>query len=1677
MKKSPAAAPVPSSSSDILAAVKRSPDGKDANFSRYAEVLFRRVAAEDLAVRSSSDWIAMARGLYALMQTRKSGKSLIRVFAPDAGADGWTSPCTVVQIVNDDMPFLVDTASLMLAEAGLPVHLLLHPVLPISRDARGKLIAVGEGKLESLIHIEIDRLPNAASAQQLETTLREALDEVRASVQDWATMRDRMLAIANEFASRAMPIDATQRAEAEAFLCWAAGDHFTFLGYREYRVVKRNKEDMLEAVADSGLGLLRRTPGTSASRPIRGMAAHEQTGPAQALILTKTNSRSRVHRAGYMDYIGVLRFDAKGTAIAEERFLGLYTSSAYGRRPWDIPLVRERFAQVMTQSGLGANSHSGKALKHIIESLPRDELFQSSSDELLRTSMGVLGLQERPRSRLFLRRDRFGRFFSALVYIPRDRFNTDNRQRIEALLKDALHGERIDTTIQVGESPLAQLHLIVRPKAGIAIQVDETELEAQIAGIVRNWQDELRDELIGRHGESAGAVLLGRYGADLPASYVDAMTPAGAIADFELAERLQSPNDLELRLYRPHAANAAGPDATDSNANIAGEHGLRFKLLRKGDAVYLSDALPMMENMGLRILSEHPYAIRVGEDTLQIQDFEVAIAQTNVDLATVSAAFEEAFERVWRGDAESDGFNRLILSAGMDWRQVAMLRGYCKYLLQTGVPFSQAYMETTLNRYPLIARLLVELFESRFDPGHKGGKLGKTGKGRHDEAARRALQLQLEAITPAVQKHAAATLTEQVAYARGLDREAQIDACHDALAILLEDVASLDEDRILRSFMGVIDATLRTSFYQLHPRAEGVRDGEELTPREYIAFKFDAAKVPELPKPRPYREIWVYSPRVEGVHLRFGPVARGGLRWSDRREDFRTEVLGLVKAQMVKNTVIVPVGAKGGFYVKRPPAGGDRDAQLAEGIACYKLFINALLDITDNLVDGRIAHPQQVVRHDGDDPYLVVAADKGTATFSDIANGIAIEHGFWLGDAFASGGSVGYDHKAMGITAKGAWESVKRHFRALSRDCQNQDFTCVGIGDMSGDVFGNGMLLSGHIRLLAAFDHRHIFLDPAPDAAISFSERERMFKLPRSSWEDYDKSLISKGGGVFPRSAKSIPVSPAIRQALALEASIDALSPNELMHAILKAPVDLLWNGGIGTYVKSSSESHAEVGDRANNALRVDGIELRCKVVGEGGNLGLTQRGRIEAAQAGVMLNTDFIDNSAGVDTSDHEVNIKILLNDAVQRGELSETKRNALLAKMTDEVGALVLNDNYRQNQAISVMERMSVSRLGSKQHFIRTLEAQGLLDRQLEFLPSDAEFAERKARGQGLPRPVLAILLSYAKIVIFQQLLNSDVPEDSHLSAELARYFPEPLRVRYAEHMQRHRLRREIIATAVTNSMVNRMGATFLLRMQEDTGETPAQIAKAYAIGREVLDARHLWMAIDALDGRLQESDQIDALLLIWNLQRGMTRWLLNRPGERLDIAAAVQRYKSGMDTLRANLERLLPSAEQARLRDATRHWAENGFAPKLAAQLATLPYLGSALDIIEVALERRLDIADVAHVYFQLGDALHLKWLLEQIEQLPVEGRWHAHARGVLRDELQAQQSALVAQVLSARGARGHLDGLVDAWLARDDATMKYTLSMFADLRTQRSLDYPTVSVAVRRLAQTVAADARG
>ena len=1598
----------------------------------FISAFFARIASTDVDLHTPAGWAQVVAGLLDFLEQRTPQRAAVRVVSTAH------SPRSIVEIVTDDMPFLVDTVSMILSEHS-PLHLVLHPVVKVSRDANGQLQHIGDehGTAESVMHLEVDSIQDETLQAQLKTRIEDALEDVRAAVRDWDAMREKARAIAADLPSRRLPLDAASVQEASEFLRWLAEDNFTFLGYREYEVARTGGDEVLKPLEESGLGILHKSERSVAPRSLRSLVAHDlpQSGAYDAIILTKTNARSHVHRAGNMDYVGVLKFDANGTPISEQRFLGLFTSNAYMARPQEVPLVRQRVEAVLQRSGLKRDAYSGKALRHILETLPAEELFQSTEDELFATAMGILELQQRARTRLFVRRDRYGRFFTCLVFVPRDRFNTTVRERIEAMLREVFHGESLDSNVLMGESVLARLHVTVRPHLGDQPKLNAQELESRLQHIVRNWYDGLRDSLVGKAGQAQGVALFNRFGKLLPAGYIEDVAPEQAALDVIALTTLKSNDSIHLHLYE---------DARDQS--------LRFKVIHVGAPISLSDALPMLENMGVRMLAEHVYTLESEGRALTIHDFELkAKAPLKFELAHLRDRFERGFEALWRGEAESDGFNNLVLLAQADWRQVAMLRGYCKYLQQVGIAFSQSYMEETLIRYPAIAGLLIELFNAKFDPRRELLSAAELEKAQAD------LRREMQALITVDTQKAKPELIDGIIEALAQKREQQVHVLWQALKSLLDDVASLDDERIVLSFMNTIRATLRTSFFQQWDGAH----------RHYISFKFDSKQVPDAPKPVPYREIFVYAPRVEGIHLRFGPVARGGLRWSDRREDFRTEVLGLVKAQMVKNTVIVPVGSKGGFFVKHPPVGGDRDAQLAEGIACYRLFINGLLDITDNLVEGKVVPPHEVVRHDQDDPYLVVAADKGTATFSDIANAISIEHGFWLGDAFASGGSNGYDHKGMGITAKGAWESVKRHFRALGRDCQSEDFSCAGIGDMSGDVFGNGMLLSRHIRLLAAFDHRHIFLDPNPDTARSFAERERMFKLPRSSWDDYDKSLISAGGGVWPRSVKSIPISPEVRAALGIKAGVEHMAPTDLMSAILKAPVDLLWNGGIGTYVKATAETHGEVGDRANNALRINGADLRCKMVGEGGNLGFTQKGRIEAAQHGVLLNTDFIDNSAGVDTSDHEVNIKILLGDAVQRGEISLEDRNHLLASMTDEVGQLVLWDNYRQNEAITLMERQSVKRIGSLAHFIRTLEGEGLLDRQVENLPSETELSDRKTRGQGLTRPELSVLLSYDKIRLYQQLLESDVPEDPYLSKELVRYFPKPLHEKYAAHMQRHRLKREIIATAVTNSTINRMGATFMMRMQEDTGQGPAAVAKAYTAAREILGARDLWTQIEAQDSKVAESTQVDAMMQVWSQLRHLTRWLLNRPGGTLEIAANVQRYQAAVAELSETLPETLTPAGKADFATSQEKWEGLGLPSELALRLAKLPELRAMLDMVEVAQQSGQPIPKVANVFFELGQTLDLEWLRGQIEALPVEGHWHAQARGSLLDELNHQHRALATQVLAYKGCNGE-QSLVQAWLDRDDPALKYTRSMLAEILTQNA-DYPIASVAVRRLAQ--------
>lgn len=1616
----------------------------------FCDAFFRRVPITEVSKDSPDRVAAMVISQLQFLQKKVKGELSIRVFNPDKKRDGWDCQHTVVEISNDDMPFLVDTSSMAMHELNLGVHLTVHPVLDVERDAGGKLKsfhhgATGNSAKESFIHIHFDKQTDPAVLDSVEALLRTRMAMVRGTVLDWQPMKASLDVAIAGFGKNAPDLPAAVRNECVDFLKWVNDDHFVFIGARSYDIVEKGNIASLKVVHGSGLGLLREDGKTVLSRPIASVSDESRFNPRAPLIVTKTNNRSPMHRVGYMDYIGVLRYDKQGKVIGEHRFIGLFTSLAYQQRIAETPLIAMKVNTVLENSGLKENRHAWTSLLHILENLPRDEVFQASSTELLSIALGVLDLQERQTVRLFIRTERFGRFFSCLVYIPRDHWNTEHREKIQHILKHALKGDKLDYMVQMSDSALARLHVIIRPKPGAEPRPDVHELENKIVNALRSWNDELTSTLLQNHGEETGLRLARRYGKAFPAAYMEDVSPRVGASDVEKIDLLKDDNDLQLSLYRPRAAEA----------NLAGKAKdtgiIRFKVFKKNHPIPLSDVLPMLEDMGLHIVSERPYKLKFeNKESIWIQDFDMVYGHgKDLDVETVRERFQRAFENTWRGLTVSDGFNGLILACQLDWRQVKGIRAYCKYLLQTGIPYSQAYMEETLAKHPLMARLLVELFDAMFNPARD------TESDNRKELAVRNLRRVFSSLSTLKHCHDKVLLEslDSVVVSRRKTRDVQVATIKKVYKLALSRISSIDEDSILFSFYEAVKGTLRTNFYQL---------GVDGALHEYMSFKLDSAKMPHLPKPLPFREIWVFSPAVEGIHLRGGKVARGGLRWSDRKEDFRTEVLGLMKAQNVKNTIIVPVGAKGGFVVKRLPLDGNRDQVMAEVVRCYKIFINALLDVTDNLDQDKVIPAAQLIRYDEDDPYLVVAADKGTATFSDTANAIALERGFWLGDAFASGGSVGYDHKAIAITARGAWEGVKRHFHEMGRDIQKEPFSVVGIGDMSGDVFGNGMLLSTQIQLQAAFNHLHIFLDPNPDIKTSFKERKRLFDLPRSGWDDYNRELISQGGGIFSRFEKSIPLSKEVRDWLGV--ADKQLVPNDLIRLLLKADVDLLWNGGIGTYVKASSEGNAEVGDAQNNWLRINGRELRCKVVGEGGNLGFTQLGRIEYAQAGGRLNTDFIDNSAGVDCSDHEVNIKILLNQVIHAGKLTMANRNRLLAEMTDEVAALVLRNNYLQTQTISMMETLTGARLGAKQHFIAVLEQEGILDRDLEKLPHDDELTRRRGLGLGMTRPELSVLLSYSKIMLYRQLLESDVPEDPWLSKELQRYFPKPLQEKYSAYMDGHRLKREIIATQVTNSLVNRMGVSFALRMHEDTGASAAEVARAYTIAREIFRARDFWGRIEALDNKVGCKSQITAILSMWNLLRQATRWLLNQTGQRLDIRASIERLTPGLEILEKKISQSMNAAEKAQVQKYAEPLIADGMPKTLAHKAASLHLLYPALDVVETAARRKADVASVATVFFGLGDSLSLKWLRESVEKLPVAGQWHAHARGNLRDELYAQHRRLAGRVMEAFPGEKEP---VRSWITANSEAVETVRLMLNDMQALPVMDYATVSVAVRAL----------
>ncbi len=1594
-----------------LAATRRGTGGPPEHGTEaFLRQYYRHVAYEDLLDRSEVDLYGAAMSQYRLAADRPRGRASVRVFTPTVDEHGWTAQGhTVVEVVTDDMPFLVDSVTMLLNERHSSVHLVVHPQLLVRRDVTGRMAEVIDDEAyevgadpdvgrESWMHVEIDREGDPAGMAELERALHKVLNDVRESVEDWDRMRQQALAVVEDLEQSPPPLPVDEIEQATALLTWLAEDHFTFLGYREYVLERTEGGDVLRPVTGTGCGILRADQDMATAfvplPPLVAAKAREQT----LLVLAKANSKSTVHRPAYLDYVGVKTWGPDGEVVGERRFLGLYSASAYTESLTRIPLIREKAFAVIDAAGVDRQSHTGKALMELLETYPRDELFQTPLEELIPITRAVLNTRERRQVRLFVRPDAYRRFLSCLVYLPRDRYNTRVRERISAILLRELGGETIEYTARVSESMLARLHFVVRPTRGETMDgpADVADLERRLADAARSWQDDFATAVREEYGESEGNRLLRLYADSFPEAYKEDYPARSGAADLARLEAIDGDEGLGLSFYQPM-------DCGPSEA--------RLKVFRIGPSLSLSHVLPILSTMGVEVVDERPYSLTGLRRPSHIYDFGLRFSRAIPSQSR--ELFQDAVAAVWEGRNEADGFNGLVLAAGLTWRQATVLRAYAKYMRQGGTPFAQDYIEDALKGNLDITRRLVELFEARFDPSVAA------------------------------------------------DRDKRCADLEDRILRALDDVVSLDHDRILRSYLTVVKATLRTNFYQ------AAADGS-LKP--YISFKLEPDAIPELPEPRPRFEIFVYSPRVEGVHLRFGAVARGGLRWSDRRDDFRTEVLGLVKAQMVKNAVIVPVGAKGGFFCKQLPDPGDREAWMAEGIACYKTFISGLLDVTDNLVNGETVPPRDVVRHDGDDSYLVVAADKGTATFSDIANGVALDYGFWLGDAFASGGSVGYDHKAMGITARGAWESVKRHFREMGVDCQNEDFTCVGIGDMSGDVFGNGMLLSEHTRLVAAFDHRDIFLDPDPDPATSFAERRRMFDLPRSSWQDYDRDLLSEGGGIYPRSAKSIPVSPQVRAVLGLSDTVVHLTPAELMRAILLSPVDLLWNGGIGTYVKSEAESNADVGDKANDAIRVNGAQLRCRSVGEGGNLGFTQQGRIEYARAGRdgqggRINTDFIDNSAGVDTSDHEVNIKILLDRVVKDGDLTGKQRNDLLASMTEEVGDLVLRDNYEQNVALACSIVQAPQLVHVHEDWMQRLERDGLLDRALENLPTTEQVEERRARGEGLTAPELSTLMAYTKIVLDAELLTTELPDDPFLVVDLHEYFPTLMRDKYREQIEKHPLRREIVVTQVVNYLVNGAGITFFHRLSGETGASAEELIRANFVAREIFSSRRMVDTIYSFDNKIDAETQMRMRIEMRTLVERASRWLVNNRRPPLDSAATVEFFSATAHKLFDVLPELLTGRELTAYEDRRAALLDKGVEPELATRVAVLPPAYAILTIAETAARLDIDPVEVGRLHFQLGEHLGLSTLVERILALPREDRWQTMARAALRDDLHAVHGTLTGQVLERTPDGVEASERIADWERHDEVLVGRAVDTLGEICTDERADLARMSVGLR------------
>jgi glutamate dehydrogenase len=1545
----------------------------------FEAILFGRVPSEDLSSYGEEIRVQLAREALAHLARRRPGEPDVRLsdFAFDVGER--RRELTLLEVINDDRPFLLDSTLAELTARAIEPRLVAHPIVAVEREAggalrrlvgevtsaRGSEVAPADDR-ESVIHVHLPRIEDAGARAELVEALERIYADVATATGDAEAMRRQLADLASDYRANPPPIERDEVGEATAFLDWLDDDHFTLLGMRAYRL----PEDEVASipVEGSGLGLLR-DPDIQVLKRGRELVAITPEIRAflelpQTFIITKASVRSRVHRRVHLDYVGAKLFSPSGRLWGELAIVGLFTPAAYTLPAASIPYLRRKVERVAARAGFVPESHAGRAIVQVLEEFPRDELFQIDEEMLFAFALELMQLSEHPRIRVLTRPDQFDRFVSIIVYIPKERYDSNVRRMVGDFLA-RLYGGRVSAAYPAyPEGPLARTHFIIGLDEAPLREVTQAELERGIAAVTRTWADKLAEALEATAAGPRARELASRYTGAFGAAYRESFDAETAIADIGLLEQLSDGRSRAVVLYRREGDRA-------SRVNL--------KLFARGEALPLSERVPLLEKLGFRVLDERTFAVSPGgvRDGTRIWLHDMALERASgaeIDIESVRSRLEAALLAIFRGLAESDGFNKLVLEAGLGWRDAALVRTFGRYLRQIGILFGMEYVADVLARHGEIVAEIIALFYARFELG-----------------------------------------TETLAA-----RAERTTGYRDRIATMLDAVASLDDDRILRRVLNLVEATLRTNYFQLGPHG---------LPVETIALKFDCAQVDGLPPPRPLYEIFMNSARVEALHLRFGKVARGGLRWSDRPQDFRTEILGLVKAQQVKNAVIVPVGAKGGFFPKRLPPASDRAAWLAEGTESYQEFVRTLLDLTDNIDGDHIVPAPDVVRYDDDDPYLVVAADKGTATFSDVANAISLEKHHWLGDAFASGGSHGYDHKAMGITARGAWEAVKRHFRELDIDIQSEPVTVVGVGDMSGDVFGNGMLLSRTMRLVAAFDHRDIFLDPEPDVELAFAERERLFRLPRSSWGDYDRALISEGGGVFSRSLKTIPLSPHVQAALGTDRA--EADPAELIRLILRAPVGLLWFGGIGTYIRSSQETDLAVGDRANDSVRITGGEIRAKVVGEGANLGATQRGRIEAAQNGVRLNTDAIDNSAGVNTSDVEVNIKIALATPERDGRLTFEARNALLAEMTDEVGALVLRNNYLQTLALSLTERRGRDELGFLARLMDVLEQEGRLDRPLEFLPDKAALADRAKTGQALTRPELSVLLAYAKLALNDALLASDVPDDPYLARELERYFPAPLRERFPDAIAGHRLRREIIATQLANAIINRLGPSIVVRLADDAGADAATVATAYAATRDSFGLSELYAAIDALDGAVSGALQLTLYGIVQDLAVNRMVWFIRNvdfsTGKLDDVVGL---YRVGIQEVGAALAAVLPARAVEAVRTRSEALFLQGVPETLAGRIAALPDIAAAPDIVLVSRRSNRSVEEVARAHFALDDMLHMAELSASAGGIPVSDHYDRLARDRAVDTVATAHRRLTAEVV-AREEPG--EAALAAWTA--------------------------------------------